>query len=417
MQVSKAFGAAAFALALALGGCGGRPSGVLKPVAATVPDASKVDLFVVTTRKPAEDPGQLYSGDRDHAFNYAEIAVSIPPDAARKIGDVQWPGRSGANPATDFVTLRADRLDEPQALKAFHARVAKTKQRRVLVFVHGFNTKFEEAVYRFAQIVHDSKVPAVPVLFTWPSRGKILAYGYDHESANYSRDALERLLQFLKKDPSVGEIDILAHSMGNWVTLEALRQMSIRDRGLPRKLSNVMLAAPDVDVDVFRRQIVEIGERRPGFTLFVSRDDNALAVSRRVWGGSRIGEVDPKVEPYRSLFKAQRINVVDLTEVETDDRLGHTKFAESPEVVQAIGRRMASGQTLNDAKSGLGERLTQITTGAAATVGQAAGVALSAPVAILDGQTREDLGDGLSELGEHAKHTVHSTTKLPTSHY
>jgi esterase/lipase superfamily enzyme len=61
--------------------------------------------------------------------------------------------------------------------------------------VHGFNNRFDDAVYRFAQIVHDSKVPAIPVLFTWPSRGemKLRAYTYDRESANYSRDALESL--------------------------------------------------------------------------------------------------------------------------------------------------------------------------------------------------------------------------------
>src|SRR6202030_2630354 len=100
----------------------------------------------------------------------------------------------------------------------------------------GYNTRFAEAVYRLAQISHDSGAPAVPVLFTWPSRGRPLVYTYDRESTNFSRDALEDVLQCLAKDPAVGEISILAHSMGNWVTLEALRQMSIRNRGLPAKI-------------------------------------------------------------------------------------------------------------------------------------------------------------------------------------
>ena len=60
-------------------------------------------------------------------------------------------------------------------------------------------------------------------MFTWPSRGSVWAYGYDRESTNYSRDSLEDLLRFLAKDPSIGEVAILAHSMGNWVALEALR--------------------------------------------------------------------------------------------------------------------------------------------------------------------------------------------------
>ncbi|MGK8642933.1 alpha/beta hydrolase [Brucella anthropi] len=42
-----------------------------------------------------------------------------------------------------------------------------------------------EAVYRFAQLVHDAKIDAAPVLFTWPSRGNVLDYVYDRESTIY----------------------------------------------------------------------------------------------------------------------------------------------------------------------------------------------------------------------------------------
>ena len=78
----------------------------------------------------------------------------------------------------------------------------------MLIFVHGFNNRFDDAVYRFAQIVHDSKAEAVPVLFTWPSRGdvRLRSYTYDRESANYSRDALEELIDQLAADPHVKEI-------------------------------------------------------------------------------------------------------------------------------------------------------------------------------------------------------------------
>lgn len=109
-----------------------------------------------------------------------------------------------------------------------------------------------------------------------------VAYGYDRESTNYTRNSLETLFQYLAKDPEVKEVSILAHSLGNWLALEALRQMAIRNGRLPAKFENVMLASPDADVDVFRQQIVDMGEQHPKFTLFVSRDDRALAVSRRV---------------------------------------------------------------------------------------------------------------------------------------
>ncbi|MCY1376094.1 hypothetical protein D9M69_635620 [compost metagenome] len=93
---------------------------------------------------------------------------------------------------------------------------------------------------------------------------------------------MESLFQYLAADEEVKEVSILAHSMGNWLTLEALRQMAIRNDRLPAKFKNVMLAAPDVDVDVFRSQIEDMGDQRPRFTLFVSQDDRALAFSRRV---------------------------------------------------------------------------------------------------------------------------------------
>ncbi|MGO8448282.1 alpha/beta hydrolase, partial [Rhizobium ruizarguesonis] len=76
----------------------------------------------------------------------------------------------------------------------------------------------------------------------------------------------------------VKEVSILAHSMGNWLALEALRKMAIRNGRLPAKFENVMLASPDVDVAVFRQQIIDMGKQHPKFTLFVSRADRALAV-------------------------------------------------------------------------------------------------------------------------------------------
>jgi esterase/lipase superfamily enzyme len=377
------------------------------------PGASRVDMLVATTRSATgAAPGELFTGERGDILSYAEVAISIPPDAAREIGEVQWPNNSPGDPCTDFVTLRADRLSMGEALSRFDGRIVATPKRQALVFVHGYNTLFAEAAYRFAQIVHDSGTDALPVLFTWPSRGKLLAYGYDHESASYSRDALENVLRALVKDPSVGEISILAHSMGNWVTLEALRQMAIRDRGLAPKIKNVMLAAPDVDYDVFTRQIAEIGERRKIFTVFVSRNDEALAASRKVWGDKvRLGAVDPRSEPYRDELDPRHFVVVDLAEVKSSDPLGHGAFAQSPEVVRSIGRRLTAGQELSDPQDGVGERLGNVAASAASAVGTAASVAVSAPFAVVDPRTREHIGERLDQLGTQVGDTAGAATR------
>ena len=396
---------AAAATTIFLAGCAGDVKGVLMPVASTVPGASKVTMLVATTRAADPDAGMLFSGERGKPA-YVEMTISLPPDSRRKIGEVQWPSRLPGNPETDFVTLKVDKLDARTGLARLHERVSRVPKRRVMVFVHGFNNRFEDAVYRFAQIVHDSDADVVPVLFTWPSRGSLFAYGYDRESATYSRNALENLLQGLARDPAVGEVSLLAHSMGNWVALESLTQMAVRNRGIPPKIANVMLASPDVDADVFRTQIAEMTGRRPKFTLFVSQDDRALAVSRRVWGNKdRLGAVDPDVEPYKTEFEKDKITVLNLTKLRTGDRLNHGKFAESPEVVKLIGTRLVDGQPITDSRVGLGDRLIEVTGSAAAAVGTAAGIVVSAPVAVVDSQARRNLGDRFEHLGNNIQDT------------
>jgi esterase/lipase superfamily enzyme len=404
MPAAKRIFVAAAATAF-IAGCAGDVRGVLTPVAATAPGTSKVTMLVATTRAADPDAGVLFSGERGKP-SFVEMTISLPPDSRRKVGEVQWPSRLPGNPETDFVTLKVDKLDAKTGLARLHERVSRVPKRRVMVFVHGFNNRFEDAVYRFAQIVHDSDADVVPVLFTWPSRGSLFAYGYDRESATYSRNALENLLQALARDPAVGEVSLLAHSMGNWVALESLTQMAVRNRGIPPKIANVMLASPDVDADVFRTQIAEMTGRRPKFTLFVSQDDRALAVSRRVWGNKdRLGAVDPDVEPYKSEFEADKITVLNLTKLRTGDKLNHGKFAESPEVVKLIGTRLVDGQPITDSRVGLGERLIEVTGSAAAAVGTAAGIVVTAPLAVVDPSARRHLGDRVEHLGNNITDT------------
>ena len=406
--------ALAASLVMSVPACAGRPTGVLLPIAAVepLPGTSRVDMLVATTRKSATDRGVLFSGERGDAVTYTDLAVSIPPDATRQPGSVQWPKSLPGNPATDFVALRAEPIDRSKVAAWTGRAVRRGAKRHVLVFVHGFNNKFEDAVFRFAQIVHDSGAEVAPVLFTWPSKGSVLAYGYDRESTNFSRNGLETLLRDLAKDPNVGEVTVLAHSMGNWLTLESLRQMAIRDRRVAPKIRNVILAAPDVDMDLAREAFRDMGPDRPRLTLMVSGDDQALAVSRLVWGDSvRLGAIDPTAEPYRSELERQNIGVLNLSTVKGDDPLNHGKFA-SGEVVALLGKRLADGQPISDGQVGIGDRLVSTAAGAASTIATGAALAVAAPVAIVDPQTRETYGEHLSNVGSGFKDTVGSTADL-----
>ena len=395
-----------FAGLLALAGCAGRPEGVLVPSGKVAPGVSTVDLLVATTRAPSRVPGVLFSGERGSDIELREIVVSIPPEGKRKVGQVQWPSKLPADPEKDFATVSVEPLDAARAGRVWLDRNLP-KSRRVLVFVHGFNNRYEDAVYRFAQIVHDSKTDAAPVIFTWPSRASIFDYSYDKESTNYSRDALEELLRAVVAKPEVGEVTVMAHSMGTWLAVETLRQMAIRDGRVPKKIQQVILASPDLDVDVFGQQLRAIGEPRPHFTLFVSRDDRALTLSRRISGNvDRLGQINPAEEPYRSMLEKQGITVLDLTALKSGDRLNHGKFAESPEVVRLIGNRLIDGQTVTDSEVGLGERLGAVALGTAQTVGSAASIVVSTPIAVFDPVTRKNYDDQWRRLGNSVEDTT-----------
>lgn len=388
-----------------LSGCG-HPTGVLAPVAPTAPDATIVKLLAVTTRLPSNDPGTLYTGRRDRGFSLDEIDVSIPPEAKRKAGEVAWPKRLPPDPRIDFATVGVRHLDSSKEAGSQWVDKHLPKSHDVLVFVHGFNNTYEDAVYRFAQIVHDSKIDAAPILFTWPSGASLFDYNYDRESTIYSRDGLETALHLLANNRNVHEITILAHSMGTWLAMESLRQMAIRDGRVAPKIQNVILASPDIDVDVFARQFRDLGDRRPRFTVFVSQDDRALAVSRMVAGNvSRLGQIDPNKEPYRTAVLKSGIAFIDLTKLDTGDSLHHAKFAESPQIVQAIGTRLAAGQTLTDAQIGLGGGITILAAGTAKAVGTGVGLAISAPLAAVDPDTRRNLSGQVDNLNRQVNGT------------
>jgi esterase/lipase superfamily enzyme len=341
--------AAGLALVLLCCSCASRPlQGVLVPNAQSADGATRVPILVATTReRSVRDPGELFSTDRAPNASYASIVVSIPPDSTRKVGEVQWPLSLPGDPQRDFVTVSADYLGDQSFSSALTVEVKQTRRSKVLVFVHGFNNRFDEAVYRLAQIVHDSNAPAIPVLFSWPSRGdvRLVAYTSDRESASSSSGALEKLLDTISQNPNVKEITVLAHSMGCGLTLEALRARAIRSGSVGDKIKNVLLVAPDVSVDVFPTEIQQMGNQRPRVALFVSQDDPALKLSRMISGGiQRVGDINPDEEPYRSEFQRLGIMVFDLSHLQGD---AHSRaFEDITSVMGMIEQRLAAGQQL-----------------------------------------------------------------------
>lgn len=362
------------ALGAGLAACASVPQGLLQPVPAAA-GTDSVNMLAATTRAPAADAGVLFSGERGDGVSFRNIVVSIPRD--REVGSIQLPRSVPGNPATDFVVTASAAL--PKAKLADWFRSTSGRSKRVFVFVHGFNTPFDRAVFRFAQLAHDADADASPVLFSWPSRGYLLDYSRDFDNASYSRSDLADLLSVAAASPSVREIVILAHSMGSWPAVEAVRQIALKGGGVPRKISNLILASPDLDVGVFRRQVEDMGPKRPQITLFTAQHDRALQLSRFIArGATRLGGIDPTQEEYRSQFAGfSGITVIDLSAINAGDRLNHDLFAASPDAVRLIGGRLLQGQVITDFD-------VPAPLAAAGAIGSAATLLVTAPIRVFD---------------------------------
>ncbi|KPF69748.1 esterase [Bosea sp. AAP35] len=367
----------AIIMGLLLSGCAAAPRGLLQTVA-PVPGTDKVDMLTATTRAVSDEPGVLYDGARGRGVSFSNIVVSIP--RGREPGTIQLPRTAPGNPATDFTVTAATSLRKSDLPRWFAS--AGGRKRRAFIFVHGFNTPFDRAVFRFAQLTHDSDANAAPILFSWPSRGQLLDYRLDLDNASYSRSDLAEVLMLAAKSPAVGEVVVLAHSMGAWVAVEAIKQVALENGGVPAKINNLILASPDLDVGVFRRQVEVMGPRRPRITIFASQNDRALQLSQFLARGAiRLGAIDLSLEDYRSqLAGLKGITVVDISAVRAGDRVNHDTYAASPEIVQLIGNRLIEGQVITDSDvSGTATALE--------TVGSAAGLLITAPIRVFDAAT------------------------------
>jgi esterase/lipase superfamily enzyme len=328
-------------LAFLLAGCASRPGvGALLSNHAVSAVGKDHTILVATTRERDSRPGTYFGGERAQSVSYATVTVAVPPTHVP--GKIEWPSRAPGNPETDFVVRDAAYLDsEREFVKTLNAQLAMRPpgKRRVFVFIHGYNTMFAEGLYRFTQIVDDADAPAVPVLFTWASRGHVTDYVYDSNSATAARDELEHTLRLVFAS-NAEAVNILAHSMGNWVTVEALRQIKISAKLPPmKKLGAVVLAAPDIDIDVFKSQMRRFGKPRKPFFVIVSRDDKALRFSDFIAGGKeRLGSYSNDAE-----LTALGAVVIDLTDVKATDRSNHAKFAQLAEIAPEMRQVFEGG--------------------------------------------------------------------------
>jgi len=128
----------------------------------------------------------------------------------------------------------------------------------------------------------------------------------------------------------------------------------------------VVLAAPDIDADVFETQLDVIGKLKNPIILFVSKDDRALAVSSFIGGErQRIGRLDVNDPAIQAAARKYGVRIIDITSIKGVDGLGHDRYASlaklGPQLVSSQGQHGASANEVG------------------AFVFDAAGAALSSP--------------------------------------
>jgi esterase/lipase superfamily enzyme len=330
-------------LSLILTGCARPPEliGIDNPAipAASVANASRQRIFIVSTREASEVAGAFFSGARAPELGLASVDVMIPPNHV--LGRLERPSRLPPDPRTEFAVVDPTIFSSDAAFISGINRELVTRpvgERRLLLFVHGYNNTASDAVLRLAQFVEDTDFQGVPVLFTWASAADTLRYVYDLNSALVARVRIKDMADILVQTDAES-IDIFAHSMGTFLTMEGLvdaQQAGTLGRRVT--INHIMLAAPDIDIDLFRAQLNQLDPAiRNRMYLLVSADDSALRLSRRIAGGvPRVGAADT------AELEDLGLTVIDLSEIEDSSSGSHSKFAGSPEVVRLIGAGLNS---------------------------------------------------------------------------
>ncbi|WP_370675634.1 alpha/beta hydrolase [Pleomorphomonas sp. PLEO] len=310
-----------------LAACADRPGPeFLHSPATTAPGTRTVTIYVATTRERDPNDSRAFTSGRADKVTYAEYTISIPP--SHKPGNIEWPTRL-VDPAKDFAVTNYREL-EPTDFAREVAKPHNGAPPDIGVFVHGFNNNFQESLFRMAQMTADANVEGgSSVLFAWPSEGQVTGYVSDKDAVTYSRDQLAELLTMLAKMKTRGDITVIGHSMGGWLTTEAVRQLRLTGKnGVVARL-NVILAAPDIDVDVFKAQMEVIGPLSPPMTILVSSDDLALRASEFLTGErARIGKLDVNDPRVEEATKKAGVMVVDISSLDAPDELKHGRFAE-----------------------------------------------------------------------------------------
>ena len=281
-------------------------------------------------RFSGENPSELsYGPQRGQQVELGFCEVSIPNDHRK--GELEapsiWRGELSENPEKHVVLLRVERQPTETFFTELHDYVERSTEKGAFVFIHGYNVTFEDAARRTAQLAYDLECAGAPIFDSWPSQGGISSYTIDENNAEWTVPHLKEFLTQVAKQSGAERINLIAHSMGNRALTRALQALSYRADEARPMFHNVILTAPDIDAEVFRRDIApRIVKTARRVTLYASSNDKALAYSKSVHGFPRAGDSG------RDLMVLPGIDTIDVSAV-NKSLLGHSYYGSNDTVL------------------------------------------------------------------------------------
>jgi len=313
-----------------------------------------VPVFFGTDRARKDGEKRIgYSEERGRRLEVGRALVTVPK--AHKVPNIERPWvyklpftsiviyAEKEDPAKHFTFRDLKNLSEDEFARLASVRIkaAKNFVGQALVFVHGFNTTFDYALYRAAQLSYDLKFDAGSFVYSWPSNGKISPRDYtsDRESAEQAEQYLKQYLKLVATRSGATSMTIIAHSMGNEILLPVLDNLR-REGDLNIKISQLIFAAPDVDRDTFSGIAKQLAGMSDGMTLYAANNDRALMVSEGIWRGPRAGSIPAEGGP----IVLPGIDTIDVSAtVKEYFTLGHAGYAEKTELLNDIRSLMSKG--------------------------------------------------------------------------
>jgi len=312
-----------------------RAGGAPPPRSPTTDRGQRVGTWAAITTYYATNREWIGKGDygsnRVQRLEYGRAEVSIP--TSRRPGELPvptlWKLELKPDPNKHFILRNVEPLKDNAVRAQLRSALRSTETKSVLLFVHGFNTTFADVALRTAQLAHDLSFRGLPLFFSWPSAGSARSYFRDEEMAQLSVPQFNQLLDELA---ALGATDVyvIAHSLGNRIVTNALKE---RTRRPTPKISELLLAAPDVNEQIFREQIAPAlaAMKNTRRTIYASSNDVALKAANIAHGFRRVGDAAGSVLTFAGY------DTVDVTQAAPIVRsYGHSYVMDSPRVLDDI---------------------------------------------------------------------------------